>query len=534
MKPFFILSYYFLTWSCSVCFVGAGVALAEPNRQRPNILVILADDLGYGDVRCNNPDRSKIATPNFDRIAQEGMRFTDGHSSSGCCSPSRYTLLTGRYHWRTRLQQGIVGVWGKPLIAPDRMTIATLAKQHGYQTAAIGKWHLGRDWPIADSDREAFRDFKDDESQVTPEMRAAWQRTFSQSIPGGPTTRGFDLYFGTDVPNWPPYCFIENDRTVGTPTRLLDTKLLVSRNIASLQGPALEEWKLEGILPALTDRACNYILEASARPEPYLLYLPLTTPHTPLTPNAPWQGKSGLNNACADLIMETDAMVGRVLDAVKQSGEADNTFVLFTSDNGFASYVGVKELEQQGHFPSGPLRGYKADAFEGGHRVAFMVRWPGIVKEGTVSHHLVHQADIMATLAEILGAKLPDSAGEDSFSFLATLRGDDRPHRDHAISTSCNGIPTLRDGNWKYIAAADPRDQGQGPEVQLYDLGNDLAESKNLAASMPEKVAEMKKRLEALIVAGRTTPGPKQKNDIRVIRYPKPPANKAAKQPAAK
>ena len=245
---------------------------------KPNILVILADDLGYGDVQCNNPERGKIPTPNIDKLAAQGMRFTDGHSSSGVCSPSRYTLLTGRYHWRTKLQNGIVGVFGEPLIAPDRMTIGTLAKQQGYRTACIGKWHLGWDWPVTNEQRPLLSPSKqpaDEASKLdkkaaaagavaTEQQIAAWRDIFSKHIAGGPSTRGFDLYFGTDIPNWPPFCFIENDRTLGIPTEFLPREYMV-KNQASNQGPALKDWKLEGILPALGDRTIKFIDESGLR-----------------------------------------------------------------------------------------------------------------------------------------------------------------------------------------------------------------------------------------------------------------------------
>jgi arylsulfatase A-like enzyme len=494
--------------------LAAQVATASP----PNVVVILADDLGYGDLQCYNPERGKIKTPNLDRLASQGMRFTDGHSSSGVCSPSRYTLLTGRYHWRTRLQTGIVGLWERPLIAPDRITIGTLAKQHGYRTAAIGKWHLGRDWPIAPEARPAFADFKPG-AQLTDAHRAAWQAVFSQAIPGGPTTRGFDSYFGTDVPNWPPFCFIENDRTVGIPNEFLPQEKF-RKNQASKQGPALPGWQFEGILPALGDRACAFVTESAAKPEPYLLYLPLTTPHTPLAVNKEWQGKSGLDNDCADLIMETDATVGRVLEAIEKSGEAANTLVFFTSDNGFAAYTGAPQLESRGHFPSGPLRGYKSEVYEGGHREPFIIRWPEVVKPGSVCGQLVHQADLIATLADILGAKLPDNAGEDSFSLLPLLKGHDQPVRATAVSCAASGVPGFRSGSWKLIPTA---------EVQLYNLAADLGEQRNLAATEPARVAELQAMLEKTIREGRSTPGPRQRNDVTVRRFPA----KAAKPKAA-
>lgn len=416
---------------------------------KPNIIILYADDLGYGDVQCYNRERGKIPTPHIDRLASQGMRFTDGHSSSGVCSPSRYTLLTGRYHWRSRLQRGIVQVFGEPLITPDRMTIGTLAKQHGYRTAIIGKWHLGWDWPITAGQRKCFQ---------------------------------------------PP------------------------------------DQKIEGILPALADRAVAFIGREARTPEPFLLYLPFTSPHTPLAVNHAWMGKSGLN-PYADLVMETDAAVGRVLDALDKSGVADNTLVVFTSDNGCAPYVGAKDLEQAGHYPSGPLRGYKSDAWEGGHRVAFMVRWPGVVKPGATSGQLVHQADLLRTIADVLGAELPEDAGEDSFSLLPLLKGEDKPIREYAVSASSQGIPAVRLGPWKYIPAPGSGGWGTGGDqsqpIQLYNLDKDIGETTNLAAAEPERVARMQALLEKLITEGRSTPGAPSKNDVKVIRFPaKTPAKR--------
>lgn len=468
--------------------------LARPAEAvKPNIVVILADDLGYGDVQCYNPERGKIPTPNIDRLAAQGMRFTDGHSSSGVCSPSRYALLTGRYHWRTG-QAGIVPLWGPPMIAAERLTVPALLKRNGYRTAAVGKWHLGWEWP------------KENGKPV-----------FDRALAGGPTTRGFDTYFGTDVPNWPPFCFIENDRTVGLPTATLPEEL-VGNNLASKQGPALPGWKLEGILPALTDRACAVIADAAKAPDPFFLYLPLTSPHTPLSVNEAWKGKSGLGRF-ADLVMETDATVGRVLEALDQAGVADNTLVLFTSDNGCAPYIGVPEMEAKGHFPSGPLRGYKSDAWEGGHRVAFIARWPGIVKAGAVCGALVHQTDLLATCAEIVGAPLPDQAGEDSFSLLPLLRGVRETVRENAVSQSSGGTLALRRGDWKMIFGKGSGGWGKGAVEtpgQLYHLKEDLAEKTNIYAEHPDIVAEMTALMTKIITEGRSSPGKPQRNDVPV------------------
>ncbi len=493
-------------------FLAALMTTASPAAGQPNVVIILTDDLGYGDVHANNPERGKIPTPHIDKLASQGMRFTDGHSSSGVCSPSRYALLTGRYHWRSRLQRGIVSYLEKPLIAPDRLTLAGLLKQQGYHSACIGKWHLGWDWAMTPEQRPLLTGGRGKAATVvSDEHRTAWNEVYAKPIGGGPTTRGFDEYFGTDVPNWPPYCFIEKDHTVGIPSEFLPMAKL-KNHLASIPGPALKDWKLEDILPALTQRACAYIARRSTTQQPFFLYLPLTTPHTPLAPSAEWQGKSGLGLPVADLIMQTDATVGRVLEALDKAGAADNTLVFFTSDNGFAAYTGAKELEKQGHFPSGPLRGYKTEAFEGGHRIPYIIRWPGTVKPGAVCGQLVHQADMMATLAEITGQKLPDSAGEDSFSLMPLLRGEDKPIRQHAISHAASGLASIRQGSWKLIAGGGTA-KGKG---QLYDLSTDLGETRNLWDEKPEKVTEMLALMEKLVTQGRSNEGASQQNDVPV------------------
>ncbi len=497
----------------AVCFLPGFAPAAEQSR-RPNIVVILADDLGYGDVQCYNPTRGKIPTPRIDRLAAEGMRFTDAHSSSAACSPSRYTLLTGRYHWRTRLQQGIVGYLERPLIEPDTLSIAGLLKQQAYHTACIGKWHLGWNWNVPKGERPLFAPQRGKVPEVTERHLAAWRALYSRPIADGPTTRGFDEYFGTDVPNWPPYCFIENDRTIGMPTEFLPPELFTN-HLASLPGPALADWKLEGVLPALAERACGYIERQAKSGEPLFLYLPLTSPHTPLAVNEPWRGKSGLTSAVADLIMETDAVVGRVLDTLAASGAAENTLVVFTSDNGFAAYVGADHLEAQGHFPSGPLRGYKRDAWEGGHRLAFLVRWPGVVQPGTTCDQLVHQADLMATFAEVVGTSLPAGAGPDSYSLLPLLKGSNKPVREHAVSQSAGGQFALRRDDRKLIFAPDAAAK-DGPPAQLYNLADDLGETKNRYAEQPEISSEMTALLKELIARGRSTPGAELANDVPV------------------
>jgi arylsulfatase A len=465
----------------------------------PNIVILYADDLGYGDVQCYNKERSKIPTPNIDRLARGGMRFTDAHSSSGVCTPSRYTLLTGRYHWRTKLQSGIVGLWGNPLIAEDRLTIGSLAQKKAYHTACIGKWHLGWDWPIAKNQAKAMQQSYPKNAQATPGQRELWNAVFEKPIAGGPVTRGFDYYFGTDVPNWPPYCFIENNQTIGIPSEFLDEKQL-ARNLASRQGPALKDWNLETILPSLKERAVNYIAEQAKTPHPFLLYLPFTSPHTPLSVSPDWKGKSGLG-PYADLVMETDGVVGSILDALDHHGLTQNTLVLFTSDNGCAHYIDVNHLEAKGHYPSGPLRGYKSDAWEGGHRVPFIVRWPGEVKANSENHEIVHQADLLATVADILESDLKANEGEDSFSLLPLLKGDTKESpRTNSVSCSIRGVPSVRQGSWKLILDSGSGGWTKGEvttNLQLYNLDEDIGETKNLANTYPQKVQQMRKMFES-------------------------------------
>ncbi|MFY7818344.1 MAG: sulfatase family protein [Akkermansiaceae bacterium] len=491
-------------------------------KEKPNIVLIYADDLGYGEASCYNPERNKVPTPHIDKLARQGMRFTDAHSSSAVCSPSRYTLLTGRYHWRSRLQQGIVGMWEKPLIAENRLTLASMLREQGYQTAITGKWHLGWDWNLTQQQIGLMTATNKNDVPASDEQIALWKDRFSRDIEGGPTDRGFDRYFGTDVPNWPPFCFIENRRTVGIPSEFLPAKLFLNQ-LASQQGPALKDWNLAAILPAITQHACDWIGEFAQNGKPFFLYLPMTAPHTPIAPNSTWKGKSGLGTY-ADFVMETDASIGRVLESITRAGIEQNTLVILTSDNGNASYAGGKDLEKSGHYVSGPLRGSKFDAWEGGHRVPFIVRWPRHVKAGSVCEHLVQQSDLMATLADILSVQLPGDAGEDSISMIPLLQGKNEATRTNGVSCAASGVPALRSGSWKYILG----NPGRSPAIKkstteitdgyLYNLADDISESKNLAQAMPAKVAEMKNLLEKIITRGRSTTGPDQKNDVPVIR----------------
>jgi arylsulfatase A len=500
-----------------------------PNNQHPNIVVFFVDDMGYGDVSCLNPE-GKIPTPNFDRLAREGLVFTDAHSTSAVCSPSRYGLLTGRYNWRTVLQSGIVRHYGDPLIAEDRTTIPSFLKTHGYHTGCIGKWHLGMGWDfeadknfIPDGDKYNNRNFPKN-LQATEEQKALWQEAFSKPTTGGPTTRGFDYYFGVDVPNWPPYCFIENEQTIGTPSEFLPARLLGNHQ-ASTPGPAMPYWHFEQLLPTWAEKADAYIAERAANDETFFLYLPMTSPHTPLSVNAPWIGKSGLNNLYADLVMETDDIFGQVLASLEENGLTDNTLVIFTSDNGCAHYIGTAQMEEQGHYPSANFRGYKSDAWDGGHRIPCIARWPGVIEPGTKSNQLVCLADLLATCVNIAGGNLPDAAGEDSVSWLPLFKGTDEAVRSHVVHHSIQGKFAIRDRQWKLVLCpgsggwskndAEAAEEGL-PLVQLYDMDIDPEEQHNLHDKHPEKVREMITLLESIVAEGRSTPGENQENDVEV------------------
>lgn len=494
--------------------------------KKPNIVYFFVDDLGYGDVSCLN-SKGKIKTPNFDNLARDGMTFTDAHSSSAVCSPSRYSVLTGRYNWRSTLQKGIVRPFGDSLITSDRLTVPKFLKKHGYHSGLIGKWHLGMGWDFDVTEDLLPQQGKVSESvelESTKEQKDLWKKSFSKPVKGGPITHGFDYSFGVDIPNWPPYCFIENDIPVGTPSEYLPSRLM-GDNLASIQGPAMPYWNFEQLLPTFANKADKYISERAQQEEPFFLYLPMTSPHTPLSVNKKWIGKSGLNNLYADLVLETDDVFGRVLKSLDEHGVADNTLVIFTSDNGCAPYIGTDHMEAQGHFSSGEFRGYKSDVWDGGHRIPFIVRWPEVIKEGSTCSELVCLSDLMGTLSDILDEGLPDSAGEDSVSLLSLFKGDAVAVRDHIVHHSWDGKFAIRDQNWKLVLCPGSggwtlQDQVAAerglPMVQLYDMDKDPGEKNNLYKKFPDQVKSMVKLLKQLVVNGRSTPGEKQANDAEV------------------
>ncbi len=481
-------------------------AAGSPTAVKPNILYILCDDLGYGDVKYFNPD-GKLATPNLDRLATQGMSFTEAHSSSAVCSPTRYGILTGRYNWRSRLQKGVLEGFSPRLIEPGRLTVPAMLQQQGYATACMGKWHLGMDWPLK---RGGIARTYDD----------GWKVDYEKPIRNGPNSIGFDEFFGISASlDMPPFVFIENDKVTKAPTT---EKKWVRK------GPAAADFEAIDVLPTLTHKAVEYLEKrgsAATREQPFFLYLALNSPHTPILPTKDWAGKSGIN-AYGDFVMQTDDAIGQVLAALDKSGLAENTLVIFTSDNGCSPAANFPQLLSKGHNPSYKFRGQKADIYDGGHYIPFIVRWPGHVKPGSFSDQITCLTDLMATVAAIVGVKLPDGAGEDSVSILPALEGAvTAPLREAIVHHSIDGSFSIRQGNWKlelcpgsggWSAPTPKTDTTALPAIQLYDLSEDIGEKKNVQDQHPEIVARLTKLLDKYVADGRSTPGAQQKNTVKV------------------
>ncbi len=484
---------------------------ATTNARPPNIVLILADDFGVGNIRAHYP-ANKIATPALDRLVRDGMSFTDAHSASAVCTPTRYALLTGRYAWRTRLQEWVLAVYEPPLIAAARATVASFLRTRGYATACIGKWHLGWEWPGPQPSR--MTDVQNGQKNL------AWD--FTQPIRSGPTTRGFDYYFGPDVPNFPPFTFIENDRIVTPPTGryAVDDAQGVVLPRAFAENPAAPGWRFDEIMPELTRRAVAHIRERTKEKKPFFLYFPVTSPHEPVSPSAVWRGKSGIAPV-ADFIMETDAAVGELVRAIDEAGAGADTLVIFSADNGHSGYTGWNELVAAGHQPSGPYRGRKGDIWEGGHRVPLVARWTGRVAAGVASAQPVCLTDFFATVAELTGAALPAAAAEDSFSFAPALlgRAPATPRRPALINHSNPGEFCYREGPWKLVLRNRDvlaKARGQPRLTELYNLETDLAETKDVAAQHPEIVRRLRAALDAAVARGSLRGAPGATNDAVV------------------
>jgi arylsulfatase A-like enzyme len=474
-------------------------------QQQPNIIYILADDLGYGDLSAFNPE-GKINTPHLDQLAKEGMMFTDAHTSSAVCTPTRYGILTGRYNWRSDLKSSVLWGKSKALIPEERTTVASMLQGQGYHTAFIGKWHLGWNWAM------------DAEENID----------FTQKVTHNPNDLGFSYAYGHAASlDIPPYVYVEN----GMPTAIpMDSTVNEDYQGFWRKGLTAPDFVHEEVTPHFFDKAMTYVEERSRTGQPFFLYLPLPSPHTPILPLEQWQGKSGMN-PYADFVMMIDDYVGRLMKTVASTGIAENTLVIFTSDNGCSPRAKFEELTAKGHDPSYVFRGHKADIYEGGHRVPFIVRWPAVITAGSRSEQVICTTDLMATCAEILGYQLKDHEGEDSYSLMPLLQGKEmqEPLREATVHHSINGSFAIRQGDWKLIMCpgsggwSEPTPDSEGidqlPEVQLYNLADDISETNNLLADYPDKVRQLKNLLTRYIVRGRSTPGVPQLNETAEDTY---------------
>ncbi|MDO6801410.1 arylsulfatase [Wenyingzhuangia sp. 1_MG-2023] len=476
---------------------------AQTNSEKPNIVFILCDDLGYGDVQSLAPETSKIKTPHIDKLTEQGMVFTDAHSGSSVCTPTRYGIMTGRYSWRSKLQSGVVSGFAPDLIKEDRPTVGNFLGNQGYNTAIIGKWHLN------------FQ-YIDSISKTTIRKKGRNLPPVGSTIPDGPIHRGFDYYHGFHHAG-SMKAVIENDKVI------------------------LHEDEIN-MLPRLTSKSVAYINDQAKNKDgkPFFLYVPLGSPHTPILPSKEWQGKSGLG-AYADFVMQTDATVGAITKALKDNGFSENTLVIFSSDNGTSKAANIKGLEKKGHIVSAGFRGSKSDLWDGGHRVPFIVRWPGKVESGSVNHNLICLTDVFATFSDIINVAVPSNSGEDSVSFLPALKGHKiKSTRTGVIHHSISGHFGYRQGKWKLLLArgsggwSSPQEDDTTldnmPIAQLYDMENDAAETNNLYLERPEIAEKLLQLLENDIKNGRSTTGEFSQNDIDdIILWKKRTVNRSQK-----
>jgi len=492
----------------------AGPGSEQDHADRPNIVFIMADDMGYGDVGCYNKD-SKIPTPNIDRLARQGIRFTDAHSPSAVCTPTRYGVLTGRYCWRTWLKSNVIGGYTNPLIEPSRMTVGSLLQKHGYRTACIGKWHLGLGWTRRNG-------YVGNAADGPKYFRGSWQDgdpekgldvDFTKPIQGGPVDLGFDYAYFTAACSTidGPFCYIENRHTVGIPNRKMPIDKSVPADYRPRPGWMAEGFDIRKVDVVFTRKAIEFIQRScQQRPcKPFFLYLALSSPHAPWLPPDFIKGASK-EGPRGDLVALVDWSVGQVLDALERLGIADKTLVIVTSDNG-------PRHGANGHKSAGELRGYKSHIWEGGHRVPFVARWPGRIEPGSTSDEVICLTDLMATCAGILGVDLPADAGPDSFNILPALLGKklDKPIRPAIVHHSCFGVFSIRAGRWKLIL--DTKSSGgwvapsgarpvPGSPGQLYDIEKDPYEQNDLWEERPDIVERLGKLLERYKKQGYSRP----------------------------
>ncbi|MCW3081134.1 arylsulfatase [Segetibacter sp.] len=489
--------------------VQSSALLAQKKNALPNIVYILTDDLGYGDVSVNNP-RSKINTPNIDGLAKQGMRFTDAHTTSSVCTPSRYSILTGRYPWRSRLPVGVLRGYSRTLIEDELPTVASLLKTKSYNTGIVGKWHLGLDWVP----KEAYKDSispkynKDRMYGINSEMNPH-HIDFTKAPVHGPTTVGFDYsYILPASLDMPPYCYLENDKLTEPLASSTDGNKLETGYTGPFWRPGLmtPSYDFYDVLPSFTNKAADFIKRQAGAKNPFFLYFPMPAPHTPWVPEKGAVGKSKAGEY-GDYVQQVDASVGRILQVLDSMGLSENTIVVFTSDNG--PYWRQNFVDQYNHKAAGEFRGMKGDVFEGGHRVPFIVRYPGKVKPGTVSNVPTTLANLMSTCAELIGNNSAKFETEDSYSILPVLTGKsiEVANQPALVNISSKGFYNIRKGPWKLVTAVgsggftvpsivQPK---QGEAVgQLYNLETDLHEDNNVYSKYPKKVKELSALLDKI------------------------------------
>lgn len=491
----------------SLLIVFALTNCTEVEPKLPNIVIIYADDMGYGDLNCQNPN-SKIPTPNLDKLASEGMSFTDAHSSSGICSPSRFAMLTGTYHWRR--QHGIVGSFGKPFFEDSDITLPQILKTKDYTTACIGKWHLGWNWDFINKKPSGTRNYWGKDHKMYELQDIDWEAPIS----GGPLDRGFDYYFGDGTINFPPYAWVENDRFVEVPNDIFEfnqfEREVKEADWDSRPGPKVKGWNPYEVLPTLTNKTVEWI-NGQDESKPFFLYLALPSPHSPIIPNDEFDGKSQAGGF-GDYMFQSDWVVGEVLQALKDKGFDENTIVIFSSDNGPETYA-FERGRTYDHFSMGDFRGLKRDVWEGGHHVPFIIKWPKNVAAGSVSKEVVSQVDIMSTLASITNIELPEKAAPDSYDLLPILTSMEyeSPLREATVHNTHQKMYGLRQGKWLYI----DRPTGQVSKMPdffvelkgytetkfdtkglLFDMEKDPGQRINLYADHPEKILAMDELLQ--------------------------------------
>jgi len=502
----------------------------EKTPSKPNIVLVVVDDLGYGDIGVYNPV-SKIPTPNVDKLASQGVVFTNGHTSASQSSPTRYGIMTGRYSWRTRLQVGVLPQFDEPLIDKDRMTVASLLKGAGYSTACIGKWHLGLGWQPIEGKTIDYRSWGASPADID----------YSKPLTASPNDFGFDYFFGLNASNnMVPYCFIENHKVVEIPTKLkypvFDTE--------SGRGLVSPDYNTQYVEKTLFGKMMGW-LEKHIKEEPekpFFLYYSMSAIHEPCLPDDPNIGRSqaGLRG---DKVTEVDDWMGKLLKWLDDNHLSDNTLFIFTSDNGarpgdnrgavkkladneygqkynpqkLLNYA--RELEEQpyyripdgsqtyqiyGHSSEGSNRGYKSDIYEGGHNVPFIMRWPGVVTPGEVKKDLICTLDFFATFAAIVGKEVPAHAGEDSYNMMPLLKGTNNgPIRKTLVHKAWyEGKIGITSEDWKLVPFKDGGGWSKFRDIteegQLYNLKEDPQEKVNLYDKYPEKVKELTLLLERI------------------------------------